>query len=301
MGNTLMYMGEFGPAREQLEQGVMLYQPQDHPSYVLLCGQDEGVACLADLSWILWLLGYPAQALQRGHEALTLAQALVHSLSLVNALGPNSVLHLWRQEEQVAQRQAEAWIKLSADQDFAHWSAIGTFNRGLALVRQGALEGIGQMQRGMSAVQATGAELTKSLFLAGLAEGYAKAGQTEQGLSLLAEALAMVDKTGNRFWEAELHRLKGELLLMQHQRKERAPTARFAEVEACFCQAIDVARRQQAKAFDLRATTSLCRLWQAQGKGAEAHALLAEIYNWFTEGFDTADLIEAKALLESLS
>jgi predicted ATPase len=150
--------------------------------------------------------------------------------------------------------------------------------------------------------QATGNEVY--FVLAGLSESYAKAGQVEQGLNLLAEALALVGKTDVRFWEAELHRLKGEMLLMEHQGKERASTAQFAQfadVEACFRQAIDVARHQQAKSLELRATTSLCRLWQAQGKRAEAHALLAPIFGWFTEGLDTVDLIEAKTLLEALS
>jgi predicted ATPase len=169
------------------------------------------------------------------------------------------------------------------------------------MVRQGEEEGIEQMQRGLNAWQATGSKLLKSYLFAGLSEGYAKAGQTEEGLAVLAEALANVDKNNEHFWEAEIYRLKGEMLLMQHRDKDSAPSAPYTEVEACFCQAIDVARRQEAKSFELRATASLCRLWQTQGKRAEAHVLLAPIYGWFTEGLDTVDLIEAKALLEKLS
>jgi predicted ATPase len=192
-------------------------------------------------------------------------------------------------------------ISLATEQEFSvHW-AFGTFHRGLALVRQGQDEGTVQMQRGLNAYSTTSNELIKSYMLAGLSEGYAKAGQTEPGLTLLAEALALVNKGDSRLWEAELHRLKGELLLMQSRDKERAPTDQIAEVEACFSQAIAVARQQQAKSLELRATTSLCRLWQAQGKQAEAHAMLAAIYGWFTEGFDTVDLIEAKTLLDALA
>jgi predicted ATPase len=301
LAETLYYLGEFASAREHLEQAILFYHPQNHLAHVLLFGQDEGVVCQARLAHVLWLLGYPDQALQRGQEALALAQELAHSFSLVIAFNFNIHLHLCRQEEQVAQRQAEALIKLSTEQGLTITSAYGTFHQRLALVRQGDMEGIDQMQRGLRAWQVTGAELLTSYFLAGLAEAYAKVGQTEQGLILLTEALAMVDKTDDRFWEAELYRLRGELLLLHNRGRDRAPTAQFAEVEACFRQAIDVARRQQAKSLELRATTSLYRLWQAQGKGAEAHALLAEIYGWFTEGFDTADLIEAKVLLEALT
>jgi predicted ATPase/transcriptional regulator with XRE-family HTH domain len=301
LGIDLSYLSEFGPAREHLEQGVLLYHLKDHPSYVLWCGHDAGVYCLGNLAWILWFLGYPDQAVQRGQDALTLAQALAHPISLAFALSFVTALHLWRQEEQTAQRQAEALSRLATEQEFAFWLAVGIFHRGLVLARQGQQDGIVQMQRGLNAWLAAGSESMKPYFLAGLAEGYAKAGQSEQGLNMLTEALAQVDKTDERVWEAELHRLKGELLLMQSRAKEDTPTAPFAEVEACFCQAIDVARRQQAKSFELRATTSLCRLWQAQGKCSEAHAMLAEIYGWFTEGFDTGDLIEAKALLEALA
>jgi predicted ATPase len=300
-GETLYYLGELGSAREQLEQGILYYHPQNHLSHVLLAGQDVGVACLTRLAMVLWLLGYPEQALQRGQEALILAQTLAHPRSLYTALlfctGVNLCLH----DGQVAQRYAEAQISLAAEQGFALHLAAATYFRGLALVNQGKQEGIAQMQLGLNGIQGTGSVHIVSFYLAGLAEGHANAGQTDEGLNLLAEALARVDKTGNRFWEAELYRLKGEMLLMHYQGKERAPIDLFAEVEACYQRAIEIARRQRAKAFELRATTSLCRLWQAQGKGAEAHALLAEIYHWFTEGFDTADLIEAKTLLDALT
>jgi predicted ATPase len=150
------------------------------------------------------------------------------------------------------------------------------------------------MHQGLAAWRATGAEVFRSHYLALLAEAYGKAGQAAQGLTTLAEALAVVEGTGERWWEAELHRLRGELLWQY-------PKARPEEVEACFQQALDIARRQEAESLELRAAMSLVRLWQQQGKRAAAYELLAPIYGWFTEGFDTADLHEAKALLEALA
>jgi predicted ATPase len=146
----------------------------------------------------------------------------------------------------------------------------------------------------MAAWQATGAEVDRPYFLALLAEAYGTADQTGEALSMLAEALALVHRSGDRYWETELHRLKGEMLLIQ-----AIPDK--AQAESCFQQALAIARRQEAKALELRAAMSLSRLWQQQGKCAEAHALLAPIYGWFSEGFDTADLQEAKALLDAWS
>jgi len=166
--------------------------------------------------------------------------------------------------------------------------------RGWAWAEQGQIEeGIEQIRQGLAAYQATGAEVAVPYFLARLAEAYGKVGQVGEGLALLDEALTVVDKTGERWWEAELHRLKGELLLWQAVPDEH-------QAEACFQQALSVARRQEAKALELRAAMSLSRLWQQQAKCKEAHDLLAPIYGWFTEGFDTADLQEAKALLKEL-
>jgi predicted ATPase len=164
-------------------------------------------------------------------------------------------------------------------------------------------EGIAQIRQGIAAFRATGAELYQPYFLALLAEAYEKAEQGEKGLAVLAEALASVDNTEERFYEAELYRLKGELLLASEGYRPQAVGCRekTEEAEACFSKAIEVARKQQAKSLELRAVMSLARLWQQQGKQQEAHQLLAEIHNWFTEGFDTKDLQEAKRLIEELS
>ena len=185
-------------------------------------------------------------------------------------------------------------MALASEKGFPQFVALGMIMRGWALAVQGqGEEGIAQLHQGLAAFRAAGAEISRSRDLALLAEAYGKVGQTEVGLTVLAEALAVVDKTGERYWEAELHRLKGELLLV-------LSTDNTTEAEACFHQALDIARRQEAKSLELRVATSLSRLWQ-QGKRAEACALLAPIYGWFTEGFDTADLREAKGLLDALS
>ena len=166
--------------------------------------------------------------------------------------------------------------------------------RGWALTAQGeGAEGIVQFDQGLVAHRATGSELHRPYFLGLLAEAYGELGQPEEGLKVLVEALATVDNTGERWWEAELHRRKGELLLMQQGQK-------VGEAEECYRKALDTARRQQAKSLELRAAISLSRLWKQEGKHKDARKLLAPIYEWFTEGFDTADLRAAKALLKAL-
>jgi predicted ATPase len=263
------------------------------------------------VAWTLWPLGYPDQALQRSHEALALAPDLPHPFSLASALHYAAMLHQFRREGQAVQERAEAAMVLSTEQGIPHYLALGTIWRGWALAEQDQVEeGIAQMRQGLTAWQAMGAELTLPTSLVLLAEAYGKVGKTEQGLTVLANALAQVEKTGERQYEAELYRLKGELVLAQSKvqsLKSKVTDPRSltpdpqSEAEACFLKAIDIARKQQAKSLELRATTSLARLWQQQGKQHEAHLMLSEVYNWFTEGFDTKDLQEAKVLLEELS
>jgi predicted ATPase len=294
LGLTMFWLGEMAPARAHLEQGVGLYDPQQHRSHAFVYGQDPGVACRSLAAWPIWVLGYPDQALQTVHEALTLAEELTHSFSLVYALTMAAVVHQFRREAQEAQERAKALIALSTEQGFPMWLAYGTILRGWALTVQGeGAEGIAQMRQGLAAYRATGAQVDRPYFLALLADAYGEVGQPEEGLTLLVETLAIVDNTGQRNWEAELYRCKGELLLMKQGQK-------VGEAEECFQKALDTARRQQAKSLELRVAMSLSRLRQQQGKQEEAHQLLSEIYDWFTEGFDTADLQEAKALLTEL-
>ena len=180
-----------------------------------------------------------------------------------------------------------------------------TARKGWALAGQGQVEeGIAQIRQGLAAFRATGAELHRPCVLALLAEAYGKVGQTEGGLAVLAEASAAAHRAGERWCEAELHRLKGELLLKIEDRRSRSSILdplSLASPEECFHQAINIARRQETKSLELRAVMSLSRLLQKQGKREAARKLLAEVYGWFTEGFDTTDLKEARALLEELA
>jgi predicted ATPase len=295
MGQTMFWLGENAPARAHLEQGMALYDPQQHRSHAFVYGQDPHVMCRAFAAVPIWMLGYPDQSLQSIHKALTLAQELTHPFSLALALVHAAIVHEFRREVQAVQERAEALIALSSEQHFPFWLAFGTILRGWALTAQGeGAEGIAQMRQGLVGHRATGAELNRPYFLYLLAEAYREVGQPEEGLTVLVEALDRVNRTEERIWEAELHRCKGGLLLMEQGQK-------VGEAEECFQQALDIARRQQAKSFELRAAMSLSRLWQQQGKPKEAHQLLAEIYGWFTEGFDTSDLQEAKVLLEELA
>ena len=227
-------------------------------------------------------------------EALARAQELAHPFSLAFARHFAARMHQLRREARAAQEQAAAAIALSREQGFAFFLAVGTIVRGWALAAQGqTAEGIAQIQQGLAAHRATGAGLDRAHHLALLAEAYGRASQAGMGLEVLAEALAEGCNHGERYYEAELYRMQGQL------RMARAVEC-DGEAEACFQQALQVARRQKAKSLELRAAISLSRLWQ-QGKRKEARQLLDPIYRWFTEGFDTADLQEAKALLDELS
>jgi predicted ATPase len=227
-------------------------------------------------------------------------------------------LHQFRREWQAVQAQAEAAITLSTDHGFSYWLAVGTILKGWAQPEQGyGEEGLMQLRQGLAAYRTTRAELGWPHWLALLIDGYGKRGQTQEGLATVAEALARVEKTGERWYAAELHRLRGELTLAQSRASLRQvktsqdksedtdphPLTPYpqGEAEACFHTAIEIARRQQAKSLELRATISLARLWQRQGKKTQARQMLAEIYGWFTEGFETKDLQEAKVLLAELA
>jgi len=279
-GSALFFLGEFGAARMHLEQGISNATHRE-------------IFRLSRLAQTLWYLGYPDQALQRSQEVLTLARERAQPAWLANALIYAANLHQSRREGHIADEQAEAALVLSREQGFAFRLAEATVLRGWALVEQGQGEaGIAQIRQGIAAERATGSRTAGHLAL--LAKAYWHLGQSEEGLRVVAEALAIGNSNGEGRWTAELYRLQGELLLT-------LASKHYAEAETCFQQALETARRQQAKSWELRAAMSLARLWQRQGKRAAAHQLLAEVYGWFTEGFDTADLQEAKALLEALT
>jgi predicted ATPase len=294
LGGILYHLGAVAAAHTHLAQGIALYDPQQYRAAVFLYGEDAGVICHIYAALTLWTLGSPDQALARSHEAVTLAQQSAHPFSLGFTLCWAAVCHQYRREVHCTQERAEAAIVLAQEQGFPLWIAHGAIMRGWALAQQGqAQEGIAQMTQGLQAYHATGAAIRRPHFLALLAEAHGNLGQPEAGLTMLTEALTHVDTTGERWYEPELYRLKGALLLQQNSDNQ-------VEAESCFQHAISIAQSQQAKSWELRAATSLARLWQSQGKRDEARQVLGDVYGWFTEGFETADLIDAKALLDKL-
>jgi predicted ATPase len=295
LGFILFALGQYAQAHARLAQALSIYEAgQHHDLFLGLHPADPGPSALAYDACCLWCLGYPDQALQRSQEALALGRRLEHPFTLADALTYGGcMIHSMRRDALPLKADAEELMEVSKRQGLWGWFLTGIRHRGEALAMMGQLqEGIAQMREGVAGDQAA----TIRLYLAGtlghLARAEGEVGHPEEGLSTLAKAFAIVEETGERHWEAELHRLRGELLLMQRHE---------AEVEASFLKAIEVARRQQAKSWELRATVSLCRLWQQQGRMDEARRTLAEIYGWFTEGFDTPDLRAARELLEELS
>jgi predicted ATPase len=294
LGQSLFFLGELAEARGYLEQGIALYDPSQH-CFAAWPGGHPGPQCFIYGAWTLWLLGYPDQAMRQSQAALTLIEELSHPFSHASVLVFTALLHQFRRETEVARTRAAAAMALCREQRIALYLEIGRMVEGWAVAAQGqGAEGMRQMRQGLEAYRGARAEGFVPYFLGLLAETAGRMGQADNGLTLLAEALAVMDHTGQRFYEAELHRLKGGLLLQQSSDKH-------TEAAAYFQRALEVARRQEAKALELRAAMSLSRLWQQQGKRKEARDLLAPIYGWFTEGFDTADLQEAKALVEALA
>src|SRR5215510_14318856 len=273
LGTTLFWMGAVATAQTHFAQGIALYDLQQHRASAFLYGEDAGVICHIYAAWALWYFGYPEQGLTRSHEAVTLAQQVAHPLSLSFALCCAAKSHQLRREVRCTQERAAAAITLSKEQSFPVWMTFGSMLNGWALAHQGQTkEGIEQIHQGLIAMRAKGSELWRPYYLALLAEAYGTIEQSEAGLTALTEALALVDTTGERWYEPELYRLKGELLLQQN-------SDNYAEAETCFHKTLDIARNQQAKSFELRTATSLARLWQQQGKRQEAHDLLASVYN----------------------
>jgi DNA-binding winged helix-turn-helix (wHTH) protein/predicted ATPase len=295
LGTTLFYGGEYVTALTHLEQSFTRTDFTAQRVLGLHHGEAPGVRCLALTAWTLWCLGFPTQALRRGQEALAQAQACAYPYSLAMAQNWMIYVHYRRREVPAVQAQAEALLTLATAQQFPLYAGHVTYWRGWVLALQGQGErGIVQLRQGMAGVLATGQTVVRPLCLLLLAEAMEHTGQVDEGLGVMAEALVAIEASGRYELLAEAYRLHGALLL--HQAVSDAHQA-----EACFQQALAIARRQQAKSWELRAALSLSRLWQQQGKRKEARDLLAPVYGWFTEGFDTADLIEAKALLDVLS
>ena len=292
VGNALLWLGEFPAARAHLEQGIAVYDAQQHHTQDLLYEADSWLSCLGALSLALWFLGYPDQALRRSAEALTIAHELAHPYSLSRVLVHAAYLHWFCRDWLRLQERAKALRDLAAAHGFVELHARAMYRYGLALVKQGQMmEGLAHFHESMDTLKTMQIGDAQALRLAQLADLYRYMHQPETGLQVLAAAMAA--DTEERFDAAGRYSLQGELLLM-------LPTPDVHQAESCFQQALLMARRQSAKLPELRAALRLSHLWHQQGKRTEARQLLAPVYGWFTEGFATADLQEARTLLDEL-
>jgi DNA-binding winged helix-turn-helix (wHTH) protein/predicted ATPase len=294
LGGGRFFLGQFDAALVHLQQGMAGEDVSAPPTARVV--HHPRISCHVFASWVLWVLGYPDRALVHSQEALIQAQRLSNPYILMWCQSLTANLYVLRGEAAAARQLAEASVALATTLEVPFWGARSTFMRGIALTRQGGTaEGLEQMQEGWAAIQTTGVRLNRVYFLARLAEALLHAGQPDAGLIMLAEALAFIHTSGERWWEAACHRLWGECILARQVSIHAA-----GEAAARFQQALDCARHQHARSLELCAAMSLSRLWQQQGKQVEARQLLAPIYGWFTEGLDTTDLQKAKALLDEL-
>jgi predicted ATPase len=296
VGHTLYYRGAFATARVQLERGIGIQQSFQYraraASTALLNFRFVGYAPLA---WTLWYLGYPDQALVHMHTALALAQEDAMPSRMETVLAAAALLHQLRGEGERAHEYIARAMAVATEQGFRFRFAFDATLRGWVLGAQGHVtEGIAQMSQGVAVYRTTSAQNTQPWFLALLAALQGRAGQWDDAQQRMAEAISAMSAVGQSCFQAEVHRLKGELLL-QHS------AVNATEAETCFHDALAIARHQEAKSLELRAATSIARLWQSQGKRDAARQVLGDVYGWFTEGFDTADLKDAKALLDELA
>jgi predicted ATPase len=293
MGTILFYLGEFEESRRHLEECLELYSLDHHRTHALRYGQDPGVTCLSYLSLVLWCLGYPDEGLRKNQEALALAEQAAHPFSMALALNFSAMFYHCYRDFQKGLDCAEQAVILSGTHNLPFFWAMGRSLQGVLMVELEVEDGLEFLREGLGIWLATGAELGRSQFLTFLGWGLGLSGETEEGLEAIKEAQELMNETGDRMMEAELHRLKGEVLKVQE--------ASLEEVQACYDQAIEIARRQRAKLFELRATTDLARLWCDHGRERKALKRLEEIYGEISEGFDTPDLRDAGVLLEELS
>jgi predicted ATPase/class 3 adenylate cyclase len=298
LGVGLIITGDFVKANENLQQALEKYDARKHRSMVYTYGQDPAAFVLTLISWPLWFLGYPDQALRRCREAETLAHQLNHPFTSLTVAAFGTWLYQFTRNPEAVEALASQAISISTDHGFAFYRPYGLIMRGWALTERGQVsDGIAQMRTGLDEYRTTGGGSIKPSFLSPLAEAYGKMGQFKQALNVLAEAKDLADENEERWWQAELHRIKGELLL-QHRGGHTAMHNDEVEAEDCFHQALGVARSQRAKSLELRAAMSLCRLWIPQSRCSEAQRLLQKSLDTFEEGFETRDLTDAKLLME---
>jgi len=293
LGTASFYAGDFETALTHLDRGIELYDPATHSpgrSSALRLIIDSGMSCIVHGAWALWALGYPARAAVRMQEALALTRAIDHPFSLAHACRSAAAFHHCLRDRDAVEEHARSGVAVSTEHGFGAVLMATNFHLGwLRADQEREVEGLAAMRAWVTKCREIRAECLNPNYLGWLAEVYGRIGQPREALDLVAEALAAVSVSGNHYWTAELHRLRGTL------------TASEQDAESAFVEALAVARRQSAKSLELRAATDLARLWARQGKTREAHALLAEVHAWFTEGRETADLGDARALLDALA
>jgi predicted ATPase len=290
------WFGEFVVAREHAERGLALYNPAKHAAHGwTYTGHDPGICAWVHNGLGQWFLGYPEQAAESVRRAVVLAEQIAHPPSLAHALQLGVLCYQLRRDLATARLWGDRMARLAVEHRLALYEAIATVARGWVLVNQGhGQSGLSELRRGLTGCIDLGAHLHEPYHKALLAEAHLDAGEASAGLQVLEDATRFADDSGVCYWDAELLRLKGKLLA------HLSPEGRHEEEERCYREALAVAQRQQARSLELRAAISLARLWRDQDRGNEARDLLAPVYDWFTEGFDTPDLKEAKVLLDAL-
>ena len=294
-GQSLMFIGDIAEGRTHCDEGIALYDPAEHRPLATRFGHDAGVTILSFRSWAVWFLGYPEAALADTEQALTYAREIGQAATLMVALGVTTTIHILCGDYSVAIARAQELFALAEEKGALLWKALGMLLQGGPFALTGkASDAVQMITSGIAAYRSTGATLLVPWDLSYLATAYAELGQFEDAWRCISEAMTSVETTKERWCEAEVNRIAGEIAL-------RSPEPDAAKAEAYFEHALTVARAQQAKSWELRAAMSMARLWRDQDKRDEARELLAPVYGWFTEGFNTLDLKEAKALLEELA
>ena len=295
MGSSLMLTGDIAEGRVHYDQAIALYNPVEHRPLATRFGQDIRVGILSFRSLALWVLGYPEAALADAECALHDAREIGHAATLMFALGNATIFAHLHCRSYTARAEVEELLVLADEKSASFWKALGTLTKSCLLALDGNnSDAIQMLTSGIVAYRLTGATLHVPLYLSYLAGAHAELGQFDDAWRCINEAMTAAEAAKQKVWEAEVYRTAGEIALKVSDRGE-------ARAETYFERALTVARAQQAKSWELRAATSMARLWRDQGKPQQARELLAPVYGWFTEGFDTRDLLKAKSLLEQLS
>jgi predicted ATPase len=289
-----LHTGDIAQGRVHFDRAIALYEPAEHRPLATRFGQDTRVAALSFQSFVLWMLGYPEVALTNSDKALKDAREISQAATLMYALDVIPLTHIHCGNYATANVQLDEVAALADVKGALFWKALGMSLQGWLFALTGEPSNAVQMiTSGIAACRSTGATVCVPSHLSYLGRAYAELGQFDDARRYVGEAITAVETSNERWFEADIHRVAGEIALM-------SPGPDAAKAEACFERALAVARAQQAKSWELRAAMSIARLWRSQGKSQQARELLAPVYSWFTEGFDTRDLKEAKALLDEL-